>query len=301
MTVEGLTRENVASHLQKYRLYLKRISAAAATNQQGNMVGSYGNKDLSFIRTGCNSLLEGGDFQTLSGSILPSSYSPVGMGMLGRLNNPVSISSSLLNFPSTAGGHLRQNSIPDLGKFQQLEQLELEQGSKFGEVLPSSNSLGIFLDNGSSSSSSRLQVSTSLVNHLPVIKEVPSLYNDDHHQAYNGLKMNNSSSTGAFFSHQNQNIDYNSFNGVHHEQNRNQSNNSSTALILKQTKQAGFGHNGYDALDDLMNSMMKQQDGGGGGGGGVLMMEEGELFGFGSYPTSFDSSTNSTTTHPYIL
>ena len=26
MNVEGLTRENVASHLQKYRLYLKRLS-----------------------------------------------------------------------------------------------------------------------------------------------------------------------------------------------------------------------------------------------------------------------------------
>lgn len=25
MNVEGLTRENVASHLQKYRLYLKRV------------------------------------------------------------------------------------------------------------------------------------------------------------------------------------------------------------------------------------------------------------------------------------
>ncbi|GJT74788.1 two-component response regulator ARR12-like protein [Tanacetum coccineum] len=36
MNVEGLTRENVASHLQKYRLYLKRIS------QQENMVVAFG-------------------------------------------------------------------------------------------------------------------------------------------------------------------------------------------------------------------------------------------------------------------
>mmetsp|Transcript_20045 Transcript_20045/g.65322 ORF Transcript_20045/g.65322 Transcript_20045/m.65322 type:complete len:165 (-) Transcript_20045:37-531(-) len=30
MNVDGLTRENVASHLQKYRLYLRRLNAAAA-------------------------------------------------------------------------------------------------------------------------------------------------------------------------------------------------------------------------------------------------------------------------------
>jgi hypothetical protein len=31
MQVEGLTRENVASHLQKYRLYLKRMTAPGMT------------------------------------------------------------------------------------------------------------------------------------------------------------------------------------------------------------------------------------------------------------------------------
>jgi two-component response regulator (ARR-B family) len=30
MNVEGLTRENVASHLQKYRLYLKRLQCSSA-------------------------------------------------------------------------------------------------------------------------------------------------------------------------------------------------------------------------------------------------------------------------------
>ncbi len=29
MNVEGLTRENVASHLQKYRLYLKRLQSSS--------------------------------------------------------------------------------------------------------------------------------------------------------------------------------------------------------------------------------------------------------------------------------
>ncbi|XP_058781878.1 two-component response regulator ORR23-like [Vicia villosa] len=38
MNVENITRENVASHLQKYRPYLKRISCV--TNQQASMVPS---------------------------------------------------------------------------------------------------------------------------------------------------------------------------------------------------------------------------------------------------------------------
>nr|CAB3467268.1 unnamed protein product [Digitaria exilis] len=40
MNVEKLTRENVASHLQKYRLYLKRLSAVAS--QQASIVAAFG-------------------------------------------------------------------------------------------------------------------------------------------------------------------------------------------------------------------------------------------------------------------
>lgn len=32
MNVDGMTRENVASHLQKYRLYLKRLAGVPGTN-----------------------------------------------------------------------------------------------------------------------------------------------------------------------------------------------------------------------------------------------------------------------------
>ncbi|EPS66651.1 hypothetical protein M569_08125, partial [Genlisea aurea] len=48
MNVEGLTRENVASHLQKYRLYLKRISSA----QQSDMAAVLGVKDSHFMQIG---------------------------------------------------------------------------------------------------------------------------------------------------------------------------------------------------------------------------------------------------------
>lgn len=95
MNVEGLTRENVASHLQKYRLYLRRIS------QQANMVVAFGgSKDASsYMRT-----LDGfSDFRSLSGSgRLPnaalSSYAP--SGMLSRLNSATGMTLHSLASPS---------------------------------------------------------------------------------------------------------------------------------------------------------------------------------------------------------
>ncbi|GMI81507.1 response regulator 12 [Hibiscus trionum] len=63
MNVENLTRENVASHLQKFRLYLKRISCVA--NQQANMAAALGSADSSFFQMGP---LNGvGNFHSLAG------------------------------------------------------------------------------------------------------------------------------------------------------------------------------------------------------------------------------------------
>uniref|UniRef100_A0ACD5Y195 Uncharacterized protein n=1 Tax=Avena sativa TaxID=4498 RepID=A0ACD5Y195_AVESA len=43
MNVDKLTRENVASHLQKYRLYLRRLSAVAS--QQASIAAAFGGRD----------------------------------------------------------------------------------------------------------------------------------------------------------------------------------------------------------------------------------------------------------------
>lgn len=132
MDVEGLTRENVASHLQKYRLYLKRISSVAS--QQANMVAALGGKDSSYLRMAS---LDGfGEFRNLAGSgrlssSTLSSYAP--SGMFGRLNSPAGlnlrgITSSGLIQPS---GQNLSSSINTFGKLQPT-------------LLPSNQSAGLY-------------------------------------------------------------------------------------------------------------------------------------------------------------
>ncbi|XWS72602.1 hypothetical protein CRYUN_Cryun02cG0054100 [Craigia yunnanensis] len=119
MNVGGLTRENVASHLQKYRLYLKRLSSVAT--QQANMVAALGSKDLSYLRMGS---LDGfGDFRTLTGpgrlsSASLSSYQPV--GMFGRLNSSAALSLRGISSGVIQEGYSQtlNNSINGLGKIQ---------------------------------------------------------------------------------------------------------------------------------------------------------------------------------------
>ncbi|KAJ8751652.1 hypothetical protein K2173_025811 [Erythroxylum novogranatense] len=89
MNVEKLTRENVASHLQKYRLYLKRISTVA--NQQANMVAALRCEDASYLQMnsmnglGLHNLATGAQFHT-------TAFRPLSHGvMLGRLNSPASL------------------------------------------------------------------------------------------------------------------------------------------------------------------------------------------------------------------
>lgn len=105
MNVDGITRENVASHLQKYRLYLKRIS------HQANMVVAFGgSKDASsYIRM--NSLDGLGDFRTLSstGRLPGGTYAP--SGMLGRLNSATGVTLHSLTGPPMVQPNHTQNKL----------------------------------------------------------------------------------------------------------------------------------------------------------------------------------------------
>ncbi|ONK70425.1 uncharacterized protein A4U43_C05F33600 [Asparagus officinalis] len=108
MNVEKLTRENVASHLQKYRLYLKRLSAVA--NQQANMVAALRGRDTSYLPLGSlngypnfNSLVESRPLPNRSSfqpnGAVPRMNSFNGFGLhgfsLNNTNNPINDVSKL--------------------------------------------------------------------------------------------------------------------------------------------------------------------------------------------------------------
>ncbi|KAF5743353.1 putative two-component system sensor histidine kinase/response regulator [Tripterygium wilfordii] len=121
MNVEKLTRENVASHLQKYRLYLKRISCVA--NQQANMVTALGSPDSSCVRMGS---VNGYGFHALSGAGQfhnPALRTLQPSGMLGRLNTPAGLGLHGLHSPGMIQLNQVQNSgnlVNDQGQFQPL-------------------------------------------------------------------------------------------------------------------------------------------------------------------------------------
>ncbi|CAL9781098.1 unnamed protein product [Musa acuminata subsp. burmannicoides] len=77
MKVAGLTRENVASHLQKYRLYLRRLSVP---QHQDRLDGPFtGAQDATFRSVGT---VDGFDLQALavSGQLLPQNLSALSSG-----------------------------------------------------------------------------------------------------------------------------------------------------------------------------------------------------------------------------
>nr|XP_011461762.1 PREDICTED: two-component response regulator ARR1-like isoform X2 [Fragaria vesca subsp. vesca] len=82
MNVPGLTRENVASHLQKYRLYLRRLSGVS--QHQSNLSNSFiSSQEASF---GAMSSLNGIDLQTLAatGQLPAQSLATLQAAGLGR-------------------------------------------------------------------------------------------------------------------------------------------------------------------------------------------------------------------------
>ncbi|VAI71289.1 two-component response regulator ORR22-like [Triticum dicoccoides] len=75
MNVEKLTRENVASHLQKYRLYLRRLSAVAS--QQASIAAAFGGRD-PFLHMGAFEGLHS-YHQPFGPSAAPPSFNPHGL------------------------------------------------------------------------------------------------------------------------------------------------------------------------------------------------------------------------------
>uniref|UniRef100_A0A0A9B775 Two-component response regulator n=1 Tax=Arundo donax TaxID=35708 RepID=A0A0A9B775_ARUDO len=138
MNVEKLTRENVASHLQKYRLYLKRLSAVAS--QQASIVAALGGRDPSFLHMGAFEGLQ--SYQSFAPSAALSSFNP--HGLLGRTStatfglqdlvpiNPIQTATSNCPISHCAGD---ANKFQLVGS-QENEQANLAQGSTISLGLP---------------------------------------------------------------------------------------------------------------------------------------------------------------------
>ncbi|PKA48280.1 Two-component response regulator ARR12 [Apostasia shenzhenica] len=130
MNVDKLSRENVASHLQKYRLYLKRLSAVAT--QQANMAAALGGRDPSYLHMG--TFDSHTSFHGLSSSGQFHSLAPFQTSGVSSRENP-----SLLGLPGLAPGMVQiicpqnntRNSMNDLSTFQDVAALASEHVNLF--------------------------------------------------------------------------------------------------------------------------------------------------------------------------
>ncbi|GER37100.1 two-component response regulator ARR1 [Striga asiatica] len=279
MNVEGLTRENVASHLQKYRLYLKRISTVAT--QQANMAAAFGVKDSPFMRMG--------PFGGLPNAAFPH-YSPG--AMLGRINPPPNMnlrnispsafiqpnSFSALNkmHPGLANPNPGQNLFPgiqlslELDPNKQVPNKFPEQGTIGGpsnvingnfQQTMNNGGFGIGPDSfsvGSIETSGLMQPNNSLISGQPfqlaMNSNRDSGFSGEGYVPSNSLDMSGPGTTLAldglsqrWGDQQGQNghclkVGYVPLNGSQNEK-----------------SQGGFGGRGYDALDDMMNAMIKRE------------------------------------------
>ncbi|PWA50408.1 cheY-like superfamily [Artemisia annua] len=95
MNVPGLSRENVASHLQKYRLYLRRLSGS---QQMGSMNGSFMDSPEAGYRS--MSSVNGFDLQTMAGaSHLPGPrFATLHAALLGGSNNIFSFENQKMQY-----------------------------------------------------------------------------------------------------------------------------------------------------------------------------------------------------------
>ncbi|KAJ3695557.1 hypothetical protein LUZ60_000934 [Juncus effusus] len=108
MNVEKLTRENVASHLQKYRLYLKRLSAVAS--QQASLVAAFGGRSAdpsAYLRMGMFEGLQ--SYHPLASSSSLPPFQPT-------INNPLNFPSSSLPVNNPLVGS--SNALSEINKFQ---------------------------------------------------------------------------------------------------------------------------------------------------------------------------------------
>ncbi|XP_074570325.1 two-component response regulator ORR21-like isoform X2 [Curcuma longa] len=173
MNVPGLTRENVASHLQKFRLYLKRLSGVA---QQQNAFSNTLCGASSNAKLGQLGRL---DFQTMavSGQISPQTLATLQDELLGRPSPSLALPS--MNQPVVQQALVQGNNC-----------VSFERGITFGQPLLkgqelssfpvwSSNNLGAVSSSNNLGGLNASQHSSMLTTMLPQLhsRTIPSEFN----------------------------------------------------------------------------------------------------------------------------
>ncbi|GLJ09668.1 hypothetical protein SUGI_0113770 [Cryptomeria japonica] len=162
MNVQGLTRENVASHLQKYRLYLRRLSGVG--QQPNGLNASFGGTmEANF---GSVPSLERSDLQALAatGQISRQTLAAIQGGLFSRVN------AGNTGMPSVVPGFLLQPELQgpncnqtERGRFVQPfissqrnllqgmpASLDIKQLAQSNPHIPSFGNVGLSMDDSSS-------------------------------------------------------------------------------------------------------------------------------------------------------
>ncbi|XP_068659014.1 two-component response regulator ARR2-like isoform X2 [Aristolochia californica] len=186
MNVPGLTRENVASHLQKYRLYLKRLSGVSQ-HQSGlgapfvspsdahfSSLGSFDGLDIQTI--GVSNQLQPENFMTLQGIGRSNATSGgvVGMTLVDQMNllNPESqiTNSSKLRFGVTE----QQLSNKQVNLLHGLPTaMETKQLMHLHQPIQTFGSMGIHVSEGGSNGFLSLPTQRTGTSHVDHIQGVP--------------------------------------------------------------------------------------------------------------------------------
>uniref|UniRef100_A0A0A9DJS5 Two-component response regulator n=1 Tax=Arundo donax TaxID=35708 RepID=A0A0A9DJS5_ARUDO len=145
MNAENITRENVASHLQKYRLYLKRLSADAS--RQANLTAAFGGRSPAYINMGLEAFNQYNSYgryrpvpttnHPQSNNLLARMNSPSAFGMHGLLpSQPLQIGYNQNNLSTSMGNVGGMNNGNLIGGAN----MSLQEGSKCFPIGPSGNS-----------------------------------------------------------------------------------------------------------------------------------------------------------------
>ncbi|KAG2648996.1 two-component response regulator ORR24-like [Panicum virgatum] len=168
MNVENITRENVASHLQKYRLYLKRLSADAS--RQANLTAAFGGRNPAYVNMGLEAFRQYNAYGRYRP--VPTPNHSQSNNLLARMNSPAFGMHGLLPPQPVQIGHTQNNLSTSLGNVGGMNNGNLIRGAH----MPLQDSSKCFPTGPSGNSFANISNGTTLVptNNLPLHSLEPS-------------------------------------------------------------------------------------------------------------------------------